>query len=211
MRKWIAAAVAVPVVAAGAAAFLWLRGGDLPRPATLRSETTSAIYAPIATRAADPAPLTVGEVFPAGSVAAGGATLARQGTETLTDCAAAVWGGAEEAVAGCGQALRARYASADGRVFGQFVIFNLADAAAADRLVRAFSGPRDGGGGFVRLAPEAPDGFGAARSWAQVRALGHYVTVSWVGPVGGGGRVDLTYPQVALDSLSLAVQRRLTR
>ncbi|MEU9835843.1 hypothetical protein AB0D67_30280 [Streptosporangium sp. NPDC048047] len=210
MRKWIAAAVVVPVVAAGAAAFLWLRGGDLPRPATLRSETTSAIYAPIATRAADPDPLTAGEVFPAGSVAAGGTALARQGSETLTDCAAAVWGDAEEAVAGCGQALRARYATADGRVFGQFVIFNLADAPAADRLVRAFAGPRDGGG-FVRLAPGAPPGFGAARSWAQVRALGHYVTVSWVGPVGAAGGVDLTYPQVALDSLSLAVQRRLTR
>ncbi len=215
MRKWIVVAV-VLVAAAGAAVFLWLRsGGETPRPATFRAERTTAHYAPIATRALDPDPLTVAEIFPAGSVSAGGTTMTSQGTETLTDCASAVWGSAEQAVAGCSQVLRARYATPDGRVLGQFDIFNLADSAAADRLVAAL-----GDGGFVRPAPNISETFDGARGWAQARALGHYVTVSWVGPVrdkgdgsggGGGSRVDLTYPQLAVDSPSLLIQRRLVR
>ncbi|GHH62138.1 hypothetical protein GCM10017673_00620 [Streptosporangium violaceochromogenes] len=206
MRLWIAVA-AVLVAVAGVAAFLWARGdGSVPRPAVLHRETGTAHYAPIATRAADPDPLTVAEIFPTGSVTAGAAELARQETESLTDCAPALWGGAEAAAAGCTQALRARYATGDGRVHGQFVIFNLADAASADRLVTAF-----GDGGFVRPAPGTPDAFDGSRSWAQARALGHYVTVSWVGPVGGRDRVDLTYPQLAVDGLSLVIQRRLVR
>ncbi|MFF5204499.1 hypothetical protein [Streptosporangium sp. NPDC000396] len=207
MRKWIAVA-AVLLAVAGTAAFLWLRGGeDAPRPATFRSELTTAHYAPIATRAADPDPLSAAEMFPAGSVTAGGVTLASKGTETLTDCVPAVWGSAAEtAVAGCTQVLRARYATPDGRISGQFLVFNLADSAAADRLVTAFKS-----GAFVRPAPGTPEGFDGSRSWAQARALGHYVTVSWVAPVGGAGRVDLTYPQLAVDNLSLAIQRRLVR
>ncbi|MEV7007619.1 hypothetical protein [Streptosporangium sp. NPDC051022] len=207
MRKWIVAAV-VLAVAAGTGAFLWMRGGaEAQRPATFRAERTTAHYAPIATRAVDPAPLTAAEIFPTASVTAGGTTLARQGTETLTDCASAVWGSAEQAVDGCTQVLRARYATRDGRVSGQFVIFNLADSAAADRLVAAL-----GDGGFVRPVPGTPEGFDGSHGWAQARALGHYVTVSWVGPVtgaAGGSRVDLTYPQLAVDSPSLLIQRRL--
>ncbi|GAA3082966.1 hypothetical protein [Streptosporangium carneum] len=206
MRKWIVVA-AVLLVVVGAAAFLWSRGGaENPRPATFRAEPTTAHYAPIASRAVDPAPLTVAEMFPRGSVTAGGVTLAGQGTEALTDCASAVWGSAEQAVAGCTQALRARYATGDGKVLGQFVIFNLPDSAAADKLVTAL-----GDGGFVRPAPGTPENFDGSRGWAQARALGHYVTVSWVGPVRDGGATDLTYPQLAVDSPSLLIQRRLVR
>ncbi|MDP9861936.1 MULTISPECIES: hypothetical protein [Streptosporangium] len=206
MRKWIAVTAVLLAVAAGAA-FLWLGGGaDAPRPATFRGEPTTAHYAPIATRAADPDPLTVAEMFPAGPVSAGGTTLTVKGTEALTDCVPAVWGSAEAAVAGCSQALRAHYATPDGRISGQFAVFNLADSTAADRLVAALKD-----GGFVRPAPGTPAGFDGSRSWAQARALGHYVTVSWVAPVGGTGRVDLTYPQVAMDGLSLVIQRRLVR
>ncbi|MEU1729486.1 hypothetical protein [Streptosporangium sp. NPDC020145] len=211
MRKWIIAVAVVALAAAGTAVFLWSRAGtDTQRPATFRAERTTAHYDPIATRAADPDPLTVAEVFPTGSVSAGGVTLTRQGTEQLTDCASAVWGGAREAVAGCTQVLRARYATRDGRVLGQFVVFNLADSAAADRLVGVLG--RDG---FVRPVPGAPEGFQGAAGWAQARALGHYVTVSWVAPAGttgqGADKADLTYPQVAVDSPSLLLQHRLVR
>ncbi|WP_433255821.1 hypothetical protein ACQPYK_15540 [Streptosporangium sp. CA-135522] len=206
MRKWIAVVAVLLTVAAGAA-FLWLRGGEDPtRPATFRGEPTTAHYAAIATRAADPDPLSAAEMFPTGSVTAGGTTLASQGNETLTDCASAVWGSAEAAVSGCTQVLRAHYATPDGRVSGQFLIFNLADSAAADKLVAALAN-----GGFVRPAPGTPAGFDGSRGWAQARALGHYVSVSWVAPVGGAGRADLTYPQVAVDGLSLVIQRRLLR
>ncbi|MEV4090995.1 hypothetical protein [Streptosporangium saharense] len=205
MRKWIVAAVVVLLAAGGVVAFLWSRAEEVTRrPATFRAERTTAHYEPIATRAADPDPLTVAEIFPTGSVSAGGTTLASQGNEELTDCASAVWGTAREAVAGCTQVLRARYATGDGLVLGQFVIFNLADSAAADRLVDAL-----GHNGFVR--PAATDGFQGSTGWAQARALGHYVTVSWVAPAPNAGKVDLTFPQVAVDSPSLLIQHRLVR
>ncbi|MFF5107659.1 hypothetical protein [Streptosporangium sp. NPDC000509] len=222
MRKWIIIVVLAGV--AGVGAFLWLGDEPVPRAAVLRAEPGTAHYAPIATRDLDPEPLTVAEMFPAPSVSAGTTKLALKATETLADCAEAVWGSAQDALGGCTQVLRARYETEDGAVSGQFLIFNLADSAAADRLVAALKG--DGGDGFVRPAPDTPDGFDGSRSWAQVRGLGHYVTVSWVAPVAGGstaragagesgedgeGRVDLTYPQVAMDGLGLVIQRRLVR
>ncbi|GAA3445854.1 hypothetical protein [Planomonospora venezuelensis] len=204
MRKWIA--VVAVLVAAGAAAFWWWPAGGPadPRAATFRGAPSSGHYAPIATRELDPEPLTVAEIFPAEEIASGGTTMASKGTEALADCAEAVWGGAQAAVAGCSQALRAHYLTSDGRVWGQFLIFNLADSAAADRFVAALKD-----GGFVRPAPGTPEGLDASRSWAQARALGHYATVSWVAPVGAGAQVDLTYPQLAVDGLSLAIQKRL--
>ncbi|MFI6510715.1 hypothetical protein ACIBCT_24185 [Streptosporangium sp. NPDC050855] len=204
MRTWIT--VVVLAVVAGAGIFLWLGDEPAPRAAVLRAETGTAHYAPIATRVLDPRPLTVAELFDRPTVSAGTTRLALQGTEDLADCAEAAWGGARDALGGCTQVLRARYETEDGTVWGQFVIFNLADSAAADALVAALG--RDG---FVRPAPGAPGGLDGAHGWAQVRALGHFVTVSWVGPVVQGKRPDLTYPQVALDGLSLVIQRRLVR
>ncbi|MGS2640353.1 hypothetical protein [Streptosporangium sp. G12] len=202
MRKWIIIVVLAGV--AGVGAFLWLGNEPAPRAAVLRAESGTAHYAPIATRALDPRPLTVAEMFPGPSVSAGTTRLALKSTEALADCAEAVWGSAEDALGGCTQVLRARYETEDGTVSGQFLIFNLADSAAADRLVAALKA-----GGFVRPAPDTPDGFDGSRSWAQVRGLGHYVTVSWVAPVVPGSKVDLTYPQVAMDGLGLVIQRRL--
>jgi len=206
MRKWIIIVVLAGV--AGVGAFLWLGDEPAPRAAVLRAEPGTAHYAPIATRALDPRPLTVAEMFPAPSVTAGPTKLGLKATETLADCAEAVWGSAQEALGGCTQVLRARYENEDGTVCGQFLIFNLADSAAADRLVAALKGD-----GFVRPASGTPDGFDGSRSWAQVRGLGHYVTVSWVAPLAregaGESKVDLTYPQVAMDGLGLVIQRRL--
>lgn len=204
MRKWIIIVVLAGV--AGLGAFLWLGDAPAPRAAVLRAEPSTAHYAPIATRALDPQPLTVAEMFPGPSVSAGTTRLALKNTEALADCAEAAWGSAEDALGGCTQVLRARYETEDGAVSGQFLIFNLADSAAADKLVAALKN-----GGFVRPAPGTPDGFDGSRSWAQVRGLGHYVTVSWVAPVAPGSKVDLTYPQVAVDGLGLVIQRRLVR
>ncbi|MFC4059950.1 hypothetical protein ACFOWE_16715 [Planomonospora corallina] len=203
MRKWIAVAAAAVLAAGGAASWWLLREPEGVRPATFRSELSTAHYDPIATRALDPEPLTTAEIFAEGRVASGGVTLEGGRPESLADCASAVWGSAGTAVTGCTQALRAGYTTADGRIAGQFLVFNLPDSGAADRLVTALS--RDG---FVRPAAGLPEAFDGARGWAQARALGHYVTVSWVAPV-GGGRVDLTHPQLAVDGLGLALQRRL--
>jgi hypothetical protein len=208
---WGRAAVVVAVVvvlAAGAGAWLWLSGEELAAPRTYRGERSTAIYAPIATRERDPRPLAQEEVLgPAtATVAAGGTSMVRRSASLTGDCASVVSGAAAETLAGCTQVLRAVYASGDGDVSGQFLLFNMADATAADALVAALDPAA--GRGFARLAPDQPASFDTARSWAQARALGHFVTLSWVGPV-GDERPDLTGAQLALDGLGRALQQRV--
>jgi hypothetical protein len=89
---------------------------------------------------------------------------------------------------------------------GQFVIFNLGDGRAADALVAALR--KDG---FVRQ----DIAFEAAGSRAQARAMGHYVTVSWVGGTAPAQDVvtapaqELVTALVALDGLGRVVQGRI--
>ncbi|MDF5755974.1 hypothetical protein [Spongiactinospora sp. TRM90649] len=204
--------VAVCLLAVGAGALAWVLAQDPPQAAVVRGDPSSAVYKPIATRALDPSPLTVPEVFTAARVTsgrggAGVVTMNRGRTEALADCEEAVWGEVvTTAVAGCTQALRGGYTTPDGRVAGQFVIFNLADASAADRLVAALAGRT---GGFVRLAAGMPGGFDPTHSRAHAQALGHYVTVSWTAPAAEGAPADLTRHLLALDTLGQAVQNRV--
>ncbi len=188
--------IAVVVLLAGVAAVAACGGEDQPRPASVRVEKTSALYAPIAARQSDPRPLTTGEVFPAGRLGSGGVTLTRGPVTEAADCAGSVWGSAP--VAGCSQVLRAVYSSPG--LSGQFLIFNMADGAAADALAAAFAKVA-----FVRLAPGQPAVDGG---WAQVRALGHFVTVSWIAPV-GDAKPDLTAGLLALDGAGRFVQDRV--
>lgn len=185
----LAAVTALAVAAAGA--WLWF-GSAEPRPASFRGEPTSALYSVIASREADAEPLRLDEVFTSAGETLG--TLRRVSAEQLADCGEALWGAT---VPGCTQALRATYRSGSG-VAGQFVIFNLPDQSAADTLVAALA--REG---FVRQAVP----FDPAHSRASARALGHYVTVSWVGASGPGA--DLVMPLIALDGLGRVVQSRV--
>lgn len=194
MPRRVLIPVLVALVAlAAATAFLFLRGGG-PRAAVFAGEPTSAQYAVIDTAALDPAPLTEGEVLgpSTATLTSGGVSMVRQSSTLLTDCGEALWG---VDAPGCTQALRASYTSSDGTVAGQFLIFNLADGRAADALTSALRTS-----GFVRQEAE----FDVSRSRAQARALGHFVTVSWVGPV-GAGQHDLAHPQIALDGLGRTV------
>ncbi|GAA0413005.1 hypothetical protein [Acrocarpospora corrugata] len=126
-----------------------------------------------------------------------GAAQMKRGVPVVSgNCAEAVWGSAP--LAGCSQVVRAVF-SEDG-VSGQFAIFNMADSAAAGLLVKAFEK-----GAFLKVMPGQPAVDGGS---AQVRALGHFVVVSWVAPV-GDERPDLTEPLLALDSVSQFVQGRL--
>lgn len=191
-RVVIALGVAVAVVAAGLGGWLWL-GGEHPRPAGLRAENTSALYRLVDSRRADAAPLTTAEVFTAGTVSLGGMT--RDAVEEFGDCGEALWG---VEAPGCTQALRATYRGE--AIAGQFVIFNVPDGRSADALVAELRGE-----GFVRQAVP----FDAARSRAEVRALGHYVTVSWVGALDGAPATDLVEPLIALDGLGGVVRSRV--
>ncbi|WP_405151582.1 hypothetical protein OG589_21105 [Sphaerisporangium sp. NBC_01403] len=208
-RTWIAVAVAGVLAVAGAVLFVTLRPETGPSPARFHGERTSALYAPIATRALDPRPLSEQEVFgQARTPASSGVSMERREVTVSADCAEAVWGsGPAAALTGCAQVLRASFAVSGGGVSGQYAVFDLADGGSADRLVAALDPAH--GEGFLRLAPGQPESFDAGHSRAEVRALGHFVVVNWVGPVGDEGRADLTYPQLALETLGGFVQRRV--
>ncbi|GAA3806973.1 hypothetical protein GCM10022226_28840 [Sphaerisporangium flaviroseum] len=208
-RTWIAVAVAGVLAGAGSILFVTLRPETGPSPATFRGERTSALYDPIATRAKDPRPVSEQEVFgQAATLTSSGVAMNRRQVTVSTDCAEALWGsGPTSAVTGCARVVRASFSSSDGAVSGQYAVFDMADGASADRLVTALD-PKDGEG-FLRLAPGQPPSFDAGHSRAEVRALGHFAVVNWVGPVGDEGRADLTFPQLALETLSGFVQRRV--
>ncbi|MEQ4716218.1 hypothetical protein [Nonomuraea sp. B19D2] len=189
-RRVVIAVVLVSVAVIAVGGWLWLRR-DAPRPASLRAEPTSAFYAAIDTRQNDAAPLTLNEVFTPATRTLG--TMRLDSTRQVTDCDEVLWG---VSATGCTQALQATYKGST--VSGQFLIFNVSDGRAADALVSAL-----GKDGFVRQ-----DGvFEAARSRAQARAMGHYVTVSWVG--GTAPDQDLVTALVALDGLGRVVQSRI--
>ncbi|GAA1655095.1 hypothetical protein GCM10009733_060730 [Nonomuraea maheshkhaliensis] len=163
-RRIVIPGVAAVLMGAAVAGWLWLRGDD-PRPTTLHAELTSAFYAAIDTRQRDTTPLTTEEVFPPATRSLAG--MGQVSTRQFTDCDELLWG---TSATGCTQALQATYAG--GSMAGQFVIFNLADGRAADALVSALRED-----GFVRQDVA----FEPVGSLAQVRAMGHYVTVSWTG------------------------------
>jgi hypothetical protein len=208
-RTWIAVAVVGVLAGAGAILVVTLRPETGPSPATFRGERTSALYDPIATRAKDPRPVGEQEVFgQAAKLASAGVTMERRQVTVSADCAAALWGsGPTSAVTGCARVVRASFASSDGGVSGQYAVFDMADAASADRLVTALD-PKNGAG-FLRLAPGQPQSFDAGHSRAEVRALGHFAVINWVGPVGDVGRADLVFPQLALETLGGFVQQRV--
>ncbi|MFG1944484.1 hypothetical protein [Nonomuraea sp. NPDC048826] len=181
---------ALAVIVAGA--WLWF-GREAPRPAVLRTQPTSALYALVDTRQADARPLTSAEVFTGATETLG--ALRRGAVEEFSDCADALWG---IEAGGCTQALRATY-TGEG-LAGQFVILNLPDGRAADALVSALRSD-----GFVRQAAS----FDPERSRAEARALGHYVTVSWAGAAPGAAGADLVKPLIDLDGLSAVVQSRV--
>ncbi|UBU16974.1 hypothetical protein [Nonomuraea gerenzanensis] len=193
----IAAAILI-AAAVGVGGWMWL-GREQPRPATFHAEPTSAFYTAIDTRQNDASPLTLQEVFTGATKTLGKMSLV--GTREFTDCDEALWGATAP---GCTQALQAMYQG--GAMAGQFVVFNLADGRAADALVAALRTD-----GFVRQ----DIAFEAAGSRAQARAMGHYVTVSWVGgtaqaPAEGlVAAEDLVTALVALDGLGRAVQGRI--
>jgi hypothetical protein len=189
-RRVVIPAVIASVMIIAVVGWLWLRRDD-PRPASFRSEPTSAFYAAIDTRQNDASPLTLQEVFTPATQTLGAMSL--DTTRQFTDCDEVIWGAS---ATGCTQALQATYKGS--AMAGQFVIFNVSDGRAADALVSAL-----GKDGFVRQSIM----FDAAGSRAQARAMGHYVTVSWAG--GPAPAQDLVAALVALDGLGRVVQGRI--
>ncbi|WP_430780462.1 hypothetical protein [Actinoplanes sp. G11-F43] len=162
---------------------------DERRPEQGRTLASAEVDARIASRAVDPAPLTVDEVFPPGS-----AGFATASGEVTADCAVAVTGALRQTLAryGCSQAVRAALSVpyAGHRVTAGML--NLPDVAGADAVgaqIRDLVETGDGGFADLTGAAATP---GTPVLW---RTRGHYVMYLVItGP--DGALVPATDPAV---------------
>ncbi|GAA3154232.1 hypothetical protein GCM10010466_51490 [Planomonospora alba] len=229
-RRLVVAASAVGALAALGAFVLTVQsiGGDYvperaassavgtqPRPAVYRGWPSSKVFEPIAQRTADPRPLTVKEVFAEKTLKEGRITLRLADTGIDADCAAAVWGQAlaeRLAEAGCTQAVRGSYVSADRRHVAQYTLFNLRDKAAADGLVQSLASLHRGG--WVRTLDSAQAVFPGADGHTEGsgHAMGHYAGLVWLARADGaepGAQDDFVSLSLAVRGAEKAVFRRV--
>ena len=132
----------------------------------------------IGTRAEDPQPLTLEQLFPA---KLNGSSYARTGSDSLTgNCSLAVFGADLQAAlrAGqCTQVLRASYISADGTMMGTVGVANLVSSDAAGKACQV-TGPQE------IIAPLAAQNgptskLGDGTGVAQALIKGHYLILTW--------------------------------
>ncbi|TDC62625.1 hypothetical protein E1200_25065 [Actinomadura sp. GC306] len=212
-----AAAVLGLVVLLGLGAVFVLRGDDRPEaggggaagtrigtpaetgvsPASYSSSASSAAYSGIASRKADPDPLTIEEVFPSAAakvaVPDGDVRVRLRAKRLDGDCADAVWGATVAEVlgeGGCTQAARGIYSDTRNGYGLAVAVFNLSTSAEADRFVAALE--KTIGGGFVRPleAPAPLDGFGRGFGMARGLAMGHFAVVTWAQRLDGKGDAE---------------------
>ncbi|MGP4025050.1 hypothetical protein [Actinomadura sp. 3N407] len=207
-----AAAVLGVLVLLGVGAVAVLRGGNAPdagdaanvtigtpaetgiSPDSYSSSSSSSAYSGIASRSADPKPLTIEEAFTSSaaklSVPDGDVQVKLRAKRLDGDCAAAVWGGTVgEALGkgGCTQAARGIYSDTENGYALAVAVFNLAGSADADRFVAKLE--ETIGAGFVRPleAPEPLDDFGRGFGMARGLAMGHFAVVTWAERLDGKG------------------------
>jgi hypothetical protein len=133
----------------------------------------------IATRAGDPAPLTLSQLFPA-QFAVGSAGYTRTVQLGSADCSGAVFGKKLQAAVrkyGCSQVMRASYLAPAQKLMGTIGVLNLADAADASKV-----GKVTGSSEFVAQLTAAS---GPTRSLTKGTGLeeaevkGHYLILTW--------------------------------
>ncbi len=134
-------------------------------------------YGHIASRAADPVPLTIAQLYPL-SFNAGGTSYSRTAVSLSKNCGNAVAGSSLQSAigsAGCTQAARASYLS--GPMMGTIGVFNLKNASDASKAGRAA-----GASNFVaqlpaRTGPTKKLGHGNGVEEAVFK--GHYLILIW--------------------------------
>ncbi len=177
-----------------AAAKIGKPAGNGLSPDSYSSSPSSAAYAGIVSRGADPKPLTIEEAFPASaatlSVPDGDVEVKLRAKRLDADCAAAAWGATVVETlgkGGCTQAARGVYAGPKGGYGLAVAVFNLAGSADADRFVETLE--HTIGAGFVRPleAPAPLDGFGRGFGMARGLAMGHFAVVTWAQRLDGTG------------------------
>ena len=148
--------------------------GPSPRPSS-----SLGPWQRIASRAVDPAPLTLTELFPA-EFSNGTASYIRTVDKAKTHCAAALIGsqlisGVNRA--GCTQVMRASYLSGTRSLMGTIGVLNLVTAAAAKA-----AGKAAGASGYIAQLPAAK---GPTRSLTKGTGIeaaevkGHYLVLVW--------------------------------
>jgi hypothetical protein len=155
------------------------------RPQTTPSVTAAPTptfagpYGHIASRAADPAPLTIAELFPA-SFSAQGFSVTRTASRLSSDCIDAVSGAnIQSAVSsgGCSQVARATYIAAAKGMMGTIGVLNLRTATQALRAAHAA-----GASNFIsQLAGRKPptSKIGKGTGLGEAVAKGHYLILVW--------------------------------
>ena len=200
---------AVLVLVAGGALYLGSRlisrnhptAGPRSTPAASATPTptptpTLGPYGHIASRADDPAPLTIAQLYPV-SFTGGGASFARTADRLSKSCGNAVVGSNLQSAigsAGCTQAVRATYLS--GTKMGTIGVFNLKTASDASKAGRAA-----GASNFVaqlpgRSGPTKKLGHGTGVEEAVFK--GHYLILIWA------EFTDLRTPKTKAQQTSLA-------
>jgi hypothetical protein len=180
------------IVVVGATYFWFARGGKHqsaavgPTHAKARPSPTDPSPTPslgpwghITTRALDPVPLTLAELFPA-QFGNAGINYIRTVAKPNPRCAPALIGSgliAAVSHAGCTQALRASYISSDRKLMGTIGVLNLVTTAAAEKAGKA-AGPTE----FIAQLPAAR---GLTRFLTKGTGLeaaeikGHYLVLVW--------------------------------
>lgn len=156
-----------------------------PAPAPTTSVPTTPppvkINAKLRSRATDPQPLSLNEIFGKSSFTYKGQKYLRTNRHVTRNCAGTVSGARFSATlkkAGCTQALRATFARRDGKLIGTLGVLNLRTekAAKATRLAGTskdtFLKALPGGGVTKKI------GQGAALGTVEVR--GHYILMTWI-------------------------------
>jgi hypothetical protein len=186
---WLAMAAVAVLAAGGLAAYKYLYEPrvNAPVPSSLRLPTT-AVGSPdfvkalgkwqhIGTRAEDPAPLTLTELYPP-RFALNGSSYVRAAASVTNDCTLAVYGARLQAAlqsGHCTQVLRASYVS--GTMMGTIGVANLSTASEAQKAGQA-TGPEE------IIAPlSAQKGptskLGTGTGVVQAEIKGHYLILMW--------------------------------
>ncbi len=197
------------------ATYLWFaRGHNSPAPAADSQRTAGARSSPrdptpspspslgpwghIESRALDPVPLTLAELFPVSFTNATTSYL-KTTAKAKAHCAAALVGSqliSAVGHAGCTQAMRASYLSSDHRLMGTIGVLNLITAAAAEQ-----AGKAAGSSEFIAQLPAARGltknlTKGTGLEAAEVK--GHYLVLVWA------EFADLRTPKSATQRAELA-------
>jgi len=169
--------------------FLYEPRVNAPVPPTLRLPTTApgspgfdkalGKWQHIATRSADPQPLTITGLYPPQFVLDGQSYVRTAASVTKT-CSLAVYGPDLQAAlqsGHCSQVLRASYISGDGKMMGTVGVVNLISSSAAQKAGEV-TGPQE------IIAPltgkkGATSKLGSGTGIVQAKIKGHYLILMW--------------------------------